>query len=166
MLNKLLFENLKDYSITIKPAKYAAGVLPICLNTGRMLLCKRGPNLENEPNKWSHLGGKSNIGESAYETAIREFYEEGGKIMPVKLIPSIIHEKPDGFKYYHFLGLVEQEFKPTIGKLTVDFEIEISDYKWFTLDELFKFDKNKLHWGFVNFRKQVKKQLEDLLTVK
>lgn len=161
----LKLKPLDSYTITIKPAKYAAGVLPVCLKTGRLLLCKRGAHLETEPNKWANLGGKANIGETAYETAVREFYEESGKIMPIKLIPSFIDEKEDGFKYYNFIGLVEDEFKPIINKLTVDFEVEISDFKWLTLDEFFKFDGNKLHWGCKLFRSKTKEQLKSIFKV-
>ncbi len=157
-----IFKPLEGYTLTIKTLKHAAGILPICLTTGRILLCKRGPKLETEPNKWANLGGKCNIGESPYETAIREFYEEGGCIMPVKLLQSFIDVKPDGFKYYNFIGLVQDEFKPKINKLTVDFEVEISDYKWLTVDEFFKLDKSKVHWGLDQLRVKAKQQILDL----
>lgn len=143
--------------------KHAAGVLPICRTTGRILLCKRGSKISN-PNKWANLGGKQNVGENdAPITAVREFYEESGCIVPVKLIPSYVDEHDDGFKYYNFIGLVDSEFKPKIGKVTVDGDIEIDDYKWVTFDEFIKFDKDKLHFGIKQLIKNAKTQIKNIL---
>lgn len=147
----------------LSPSKFAAGVYPICLNTKKILLCKRGPDLETEPNKWANLGGKSNPNETPYENAVREFFEESGRFIPIKLLSSYVGEKKNGFKYYNFLGLVEYEFIPVTKKLTVDFEVEISDYKWLSLDEFMNFPKNQLHWGVVEFRENAKEQLSQLL---
>jgi 8-oxo-dGTP pyrophosphatase MutT (NUDIX family) len=147
----------------ILPSKFAAGVYPVCLNTKKILLCKRAPNLDSEPNKWSNLGGGANSYETPYENAVREFFEESGRFIPIKLIPSFVDEKKDGFKYYNFIGIVDYEFIPVTNKITADMEIEITDYKWLTFDEFMKFPKNQLHWGAEQFRVKCKKQLEDLL---
>lgn len=154
----IVSENL----FNMKLPKHAAGVLPICKTTGRILLCKRGSKISN-PNQWANLGGKCNIGESPYETAIREFYEESGCILSVKLIPSYIDEHDDGFKYHNFIGLVDGEFVPKVNKMTVDFDIEIADYKWLTFDELLKFDKDKLHFGIKQIIKKAKEQIENIV---
>jgi 8-oxo-dGTP pyrophosphatase MutT (NUDIX family) len=160
--NKLKMQSLESYSLKISPSNFAAGVYPVCLKTKKILLCKRGPKLETEPNKWCNLGGKSNPYETPYENAVREFFEESGRYIPIKLIQFLVSEKKDGFKYYNFIGLVDYEFIPVTNKLTVDFEVEISDYKWLTLDEFFKFPAKDLHWGAELFRKECKKQLLEL----
>lgn len=149
--------------VNIVEKKYAAGVLPVCLNTGRILLGKRGPKLDKEPNKWCDFGGKSNNYETPYETAIREFYEETGKIMAVKLIPSFVNTTGN-MDYYNFIGIVEEEFKPLINVPTVDYEIEVADFKWLTVDQFFKFEKSKLHWGMDLLRKEAEKQIKDLFS--
>lgn len=161
--NKLKMQNLQSYNLQINRVDFAAGVYPICLKTKKILLCKRGPNLESEPNKWSNLGGKSNSYETPYENAAREFFEESGRYIPIKLIPSYISEKKNGFKYYNFLGIVDYEFIPLTNKITSDFEVEITDYKWLSLDEFLKFPKNKLHWGTALFREKCQKELQNWL---
>lgn len=151
---------MKEFEV--RQRKYAAGVLPYCINTNRFLISKRGPHLENEPNKWCIYGGKANIGEGPWETAVREFYEESGVIVPIKLTNEICTKNPDGKYYYNYIGLVEHEFKPIINKMTVDFEIEVTDFKWLTLEELLSFNKNKLHWGLASFLKKHKDLLFEL----
>lgn len=148
--------------INIKPQKHAAGVLPYCTTTNRFLLSKRGPKLETEPNKWCVYGGKANIGEGPWETAVREFYEESGTILPIKLTNEICTENDNGSFYYNYIGLVSSEFTPVINKMTVDFEIEVVDFKWLTLNELLSFEKKKLHWGLASFIKKYEKLLKDL----
>lgn len=157
------FNNIGDYKFIIKKARFASGVLPVCLNTGRILLGQRGPKLDTEPNKWANFGGKPNPYETPYENAVREFYEESGKIMALKLIPSFVDSGKDNFKYYNFIGIVVEEFAPIIGKLTVDFEVEVANYKWLTLEQFYSFPTEKLHWGLVKFRKEAKTQLFELL---
>jgi 8-oxo-dGTP pyrophosphatase MutT (NUDIX family) len=147
--------------IKIENKKYAAGVLPVCLSTGRILLGKRGPKLEKEPNKWCDFGGKANNYETPYETAIREFYEETGKIVPIKIIPSFVNTTGE-MDYYNFIGIVYEEFIPLVNVQTVDYEIEVSDYKWMTVEEFFKFPSSKLHWGLDLLRKKAKEQIKSL----
>ena len=147
----------------IRNYTYAAGVYAVCLETKRILLCKRGPKLENEPNKWANLGGGSETGEAPAETAVREFYEESGRYIPVKLIPSFVDKNKGGFRFYNFIGIVENEFVPLVGQITVDFEVEITDYRWLTLKQLMNMKKSEIHFGVDNFRKEAEEQLKSLI---
>lgn len=151
---------ISENIISIVEGKHAAGILPICSTTGRILLCQRGWEI-TEGGTWANLGGGMNLGESPSTTAIREFYEEGGVYVPIKLIPSYIDEHDDGFKYYNFIGVVENEFEPLVGKLTVDLDIEVIDYKWLTYDEFCK-TKN-LHWGLKQLIKKDGKQIQKII---
>ena len=148
--------------LLLRPENYAAGIYAVCLKTKRILLCKRGPKLENEPNVFANLGGKANIGEKPYETAVREFYEEGGVYVPIKLIPSVV-DKKGNFTFYNFIGLVEDEFTPLINKLTVDMEIEITDYKWLSFKQFMDIKKSLIHTGVAHFRKEAEEHLKKLI---
>lgn len=56
----------------------AAGVLPICKATGRILLVRRGFN-QSGSGKWACFGGKfEQDDKDLSETALREFVEESG----------------------------------------------------------------------------------------
>lgn len=142
---------------------HAAGILAYCKKTKRYLLTKRGPHI-TEPNTWTVLGGGMHVGEMPMETAIREFYEEGGVYVPIKLIPSYISKKNEHttFKYFYFIGFVDYEFKPKCNVVTVDGDIEIVDFGWFTIEQLLNFKKGTLHWGIKEFLKNNKKQLDGL----
>jgi len=134
--------------------KLAAGILPYCSETKRFLLAKRGPKISN-PNQWTNFGGKAEKGESSVQTAIREFREESGYKGSVKIISKgyPIQNKKDGFVFVTYIGEVKNEFEPsTIGKQTVDGDVEVSDAKWVTFEQLMKLRGNSnLHPGFNQF---------------
>ena len=130
--------------------KLAAGILPYCPETQRFLLAKRGPNISN-PNQWTNFGGKANKGESPAQTAVREFREESGYKGKVKLLkPLPIKNNKDGFVFVNYIGIVPEEFQPTtIGKKTVDGDVEVSASKWLTKEQLKKLiGSSVLHPGF------------------
>lgn len=130
--------------------KLAAGILPYCPKTQRFLLAKRGPMISN-PNQWTNFGGKAEKGESPAQTAVREFREESGYRGKVKLLnPFPIKNNKDGFVFVNYIGIVPEEFQPTtIGKKTVDGDIEVSASKWLTKEQLKKLiGSSVLHPGF------------------
>lgn len=110
------------------------GVLPICTETGRILLPFRSRYV-NEPHTWGVWGGKIDEEEGQGESDIqevvkREFMEEGGFDGDIKLIPAYIYKAPGGvFTYYNFIGLLDHEHQPTL-----DWETE--SFKWVTFDEM------------------------------
>lgn len=110
----------------------AAGVLPICLKTKRILLAFRSAYV-NEPHTWGIFGGKLDEvqeEDDLTQVALREFREESDFNGEIELIPVFVFRKPN-FEYHNFLGLVNEEFEPSL-----DWETE--DTKWVTLDELIK----------------------------
>lgn len=139
----------------------SAGVLPIAKTTGRILIHKRGPKI-NDPNTWCNYGGGSKVGESQIKTARREFKEESGYGGYVSLHRSYQFKKPNGFKFQNFIGIVDREFKPKINVKTVDGVVEASDYRWLTIDELLKF-RGKFHKGFEKLLKEREQQIRNII---
>ena len=122
-----------------------AGVLPICRSTGRILVAMRS-EFVNEPNTWGIFGGAMDEGETPHEAAERELTEETGYNGKFQLIPAYIYVSPDKtFKYYNFIGIVEEEFAPEY-----DWETESSE--WMTLEELMKAEPK--HFGLEKLLKE------------
>lgn len=116
----------------------AAGILPICRSTGKILISFRGEQV-NEPHTWGIFGGKMDKGETPEEAAKRELVEETCYQGKYELIPAYIFIAPGNkFKYHNFIGIVEDEFKP-------DYDWETENSKWVTLDELIKIQPK--HFG-------------------
>jgi 8-oxo-dGTP pyrophosphatase MutT (NUDIX family) len=122
-----------------KPRSYGAGILFVCKATHRILLLLRSPN-EEDPNVWCGLGGKGELGESPMQTAKREVWEEG-QITPdqYNLIktPLRVNKNTPKFRFITYLGIVEQEFQPTINH-------EHVAARWFDLSEI---SQIPLHYG-------------------
>ena len=126
----------------------AAGVLPFCISTRRFLINYRSKYV-NEPHTWGIWGGKLDNDENIKETVIREFNEETGFNDKIKLINAYVFKNPNGFfKYYNFIGLIDNEFEPIL-----DWESE--DYKWLTIDKLY--NQENLHFGLKKLLKKSKK---------
>jgi len=109
---------------------YGAGVLPICIDTGRILVALRSEYV-NEPGTWGVFGGMIDNDTEKRNPEIaakRELQEESGIKNDFKVVPAYKY-RTSGFKYYNFIGLVPKEYKPVL-----DWENE--DSKWVTLDEL------------------------------
>ena len=147
----------------------ASGILPICVNTGKILLGKRNYWV-NEPFTWSNFGGAIGLAHggikeevlSPIDNAVKEMQEEIGYNGEMDIIESYVFEK-DNFKYYNFLGLVDNEFVPN---LYADEHQEVIEAKWFTLDEILNFNDSgeELHFGIKgllhNSLNQIKKYVK------
>lgn len=118
-----------------------AGVLPLALSTGRVLLGLRSEDV-NEGGTWGVWGGafQGAHGEDdepvAAFAALREFREEtrwdgedGG------LVPLLVFERP-GFRYFNFLLPLPKQFTPLLNW-------EHDEAGWFDLDRL----PEELHFG-------------------
>jgi 8-oxo-dGTP pyrophosphatase MutT (NUDIX family) len=106
--------------------KSAAGILIGANETGNILLLYRSPDVF-DPNMWGIPGGKVDRGGNPRGTAAREVREECGPIsgLSASMEPVHVYEAPDGsgFRFFTFLGAVEQEFEP-------DLNWENTDYVW------------------------------------
>lgn len=110
----------------------AAGVLPICKKTGRILVAYRSKYV-NEPHTWGVFGGKLDEDdgeEDLQEVAKREFIEETDFSGDIRLIPAYIY-KAKGFEYHNFIGIIDEEFEPKL-----DWETEKT--KWMNFEEFEK----------------------------
>lgn len=116
----------------------AAGVLPYSTETKKILINYRSKYV-NEPHTWGIWGGKVDDEEQIENTVIREFEEETQYTGEIKLIPAYIFKNNNGtFQYFNFIGIIENEFTPTLNW-------ESENFKWVTLDELIV-QENK-HFG-------------------
>lgn len=135
----------------------AAGVLPICKKTGRVMLIRRGFK-QSQPGTWASFGGKFEIGEdkNPKENALREFVEESGYEGKFK-----ISNKPldvyntNHLRFYTFVGLFNEEFVPDLEK-----EQEAVDFGWFNIDEL----PDDLHPGVIDMFKIKTKTIKKIIT--
>lgn len=145
-------ENLSSFELytnriknTTESIKVAAGMLPICKESGRILLVKRSNDVDN-PGVWSGIGGslESEQGESEeniIDVVKREFLEETAHKGFYNLIPSYIYITSNGgFKYYNFIGIFENEFEPKLNN-------EHVEYKWFSLSETEQLSNDEIHFG-------------------
>ena len=114
-----------------------AGILPICIKTGRILVAYRSIDV-NEPHTWGIFGGAIDATEyddasrAPEQAAMDEMYEESGYEGSIDIIPAYIFKTPSGsFTYYNFIGLLEHEFEPRL-----DWETESA--KWITLQQLYE----------------------------
>jgi len=106
--------------------KIAAGALFVSASTQRVLLQLRASYKSSHRNEWSLFGGMSKESETPSEAMLRECSEEVGELPAInKIYPFDIYESRDqNFRYYTFIVIVEDEFKPTIND-------ESLGYGWF-----------------------------------
>lgn len=120
---------------------FGAGVLPYSKSTKRFLINFRSKYV-NEAHTWNIWGGKIDTEEDIKDAVEREFEEESGYDGNIELIDAYIFKNPKGkFKYYNFIGIIDNEFTPILNW-------ESENYKWVTYDELINLD-NK-HFGLEN----------------
>lgn len=110
----------------------AAGVLPIALDTGRVLVGLRSEYV-NEPLTWGTFGGEIDDHKERQDPGLaaqRELAEEIGYDGKIRLVPAYVFRSPGGFTYHNFLGLVDHEFRPNLD------DWETKSAKWVSLQGL------------------------------
>ncbi len=149
-LRRLLFEGEYDIFTNKSGEDFwgdiGAGVLVICTSTGRVLVNYRSSYV-NEPNTIGVFGGAVDISdnETVKDAVIREFSEESGYNGQLELIDAYVFQSSGGgFKYFNFIGLVPNEFKPKL-------DWESDGYKWLTLSELINWDWEWDEYDITNF---------------
>jgi 8-oxo-dGTP pyrophosphatase MutT (NUDIX family) len=131
-----------------------AGILPLCIKTKRFLVPLRSRSVE-QPHTWGVWGGAIDPDEDPEQAAMRELSEESGYHGDFKILKAYIFVSSGGdFQYHNFIGIIEEEFSPTL-----DWETENS--KWVTYEELLELD-NK-HFGLVGLLKNSKNLIESIL---
>lgn len=126
-----------------------AGVLIYCEKTKRFLLGLRSEWV-NEPHTWGTFGGSVDGDTDPKMAALRELAEETKYNGSINIKPIDVFESGN-FKFYNFLGIVSDEFTPTL-----DWENE--DAQWFSLN---KFPQN-LHFGL---KRLIPKLTDHLLNI-
>lgn len=104
--------------------KMSVGALIYARDTGKFLLGKRGPDIE-DPNVWGTFGGGVDHGESLHGALARELKEEAGYEGPMHVHPLYTyHDQSTGFRYFNNLGVVPKQFVPHLN-------FETSEAEWF-----------------------------------
>jgi hypothetical protein len=125
--------------------KIGAGLLPVCEKTGRVLLGWRS-NMSPDPETWGEFGVKFSKDAGQQEgdvlTVVKNIFKnQTGYLGDIKLIPSYIYEtESDSYKYYNFIGLIPEEFTPTLSD-------KYRQAKWFTLNDLKNIRRKEFHFG-------------------
>ncbi len=122
-------------------SKYSmsVGALIYANDTGKFLLGKRGPTIE-DPNVWGTFGGGVDEGESLAGALARELFEEAGYSGPMTLQPLYVYyDRGTGFRYFNHLAIVPKQFDPVLN-------FETSEVSWFDWGH----HPNPLHPGVQN----------------
>jgi 8-oxo-dGTP pyrophosphatase MutT (NUDIX family) len=97
----------------------------------RILLVRRSPDSDWEPNKWGLVGGGVEEGEKPIEGVAREIEEEIG-LEPKTLIEKFVIQRDKDNVEHIFVGKVED------GQVKIDHESR--DFGWFTPEEIKNMD--------------------------
>lgn len=116
------------------PEKPIAGVVAIVFKEDSVLLVRRG----NEPGRgrWGFPGGVVELGETVREAVVREAMEESGlRVEPVELVAvyDSITRDDDGYIRFHY---ILSEFLCRVVGGSLRPSSDVSDARWFRLDEL------------------------------
>ncbi len=122
----------------MEPKQHTVVVALIRNEEGKILLARRNePALKHAHNKWEFIGGGINFGENP-ETAIkREVKEEAGvDVEVVRLLPKVLSHIWELQEGRQQVLLLHYECKIIGGTLTPGLEEEISELKYFSMEEI------------------------------
>lgn len=122
------------------PGEYSLGMhVWIKNDEGKFLIQKRSATKKVFPNFWSITGGGTDVGETTYDTVIRECKEELGiSVNPDKLeLMLSIKRKSD------FVDIWLLNYNAKLEDLIMQ-EEEVSDIKWVTIEDIKKMMKDGL----------------------
>lgn len=114
-------------------AFYRVSVRGVMIEDNKILLGRHG-----EDGTWETFGGGLDFGEELHDALKREILEETGceisyiSEKPILALPHIVHNKRDLDWFYNFPIYYEVRFD--VSK--VDFSLQYSEIKWFTLEEI------------------------------
>lgn len=91
----------------------ASGTYFVARDTGRILFILRSEECHN-PHTWSCVAGKTESGEAAKKSALREAGEEIGFKGPIQMTQLHVY-KENGFQFTSFMGVVDKEFHPRLN---------------------------------------------------
>ena len=136
-----------------KTPKIGAGIFAIDIQTGDILLGRRGGNTSTS-NLWAPFGGTFELKDgSPKETAKREFKEESGCDVNFKVSSGPFFVNRDSYlTFYTYIGLFD-------GKFPVNISNESLGYMWTDLDHM----PNNLLPGFKDLYEQKYNELKKLI---
>lgn len=127
---------------------------------GEVLLQKRSPMKERNPNKWAKTGGQVEAGESVEDAIFREVKEDLGIEIPKDQIKveSIYKNKGKiGRRFvYNFVFVVDYKIEEYVLQ-----KEEVSDVRYFTIErmEMLRNDRNPKYifnkWSNKNFNREI-----------
>ena len=120
------------------PENAMVGVAVVIFRDGQVLMAKRGK--EPSKGKWSIPGGKLELGETIYEAAEREVFEECSVEIDVGNVIDaydIIIRDDDGRVKYHFVD-VYFTAKYLSGEAIA--QSDVDECRWFTPEEMIGLD--------------------------
>ena len=114
----------------------AAGIIPICKITGRILLGRRSMD-SHYPGVWGLFGGTFEEEDmNPKVTAKREFFEETKNTEPYCISKTPVHISKNNFTtYYTYIALFDCEFEPYVNGIDKHSQ-EHTEYGWFFFKDL------------------------------
>ena len=102
--------------------KHASGAILLSMKTGNICLQFRSDSVKHS-RTWSFWGGKSEPGEKAVDTLLREVEEEIGFLPMIgKIIPLHTYtSKDENFAYYTYVITIPHEIHPKVNHETAGY---------------------------------------------
>lgn len=129
LLNHIFIESDFEHGKALRDNGFwgnqGAGCIFMAQTSKRFLLAHRSGAVE-QPHTWGIWGGAIDAGEDPAQAALREAEEESGYTGKIKMIPmyvfNAIKQGKVVFKYFNFLAIVPDEFKPHLNWETQSFK--------------------------------------------